>query len=74
MKHIELLKKYELQDTDWKICNVDKVDIKIKIQTIISSFMIIDNTLCELISPEESELIYNTRDKLVEYLECNFLK
>ena len=69
----ELIDKYTLQDSDWGSEELDKVATKIKAETIVILFRAIENTLCELISPEESEFIDSTREKLLKYIDDNFL-
>jgi hypothetical protein len=71
MKNSEQILKYEVSPDDWKNMNI--VDMKIKAETITALFIAIENTLAPHISPEESELINATKDKLLSYLDKYFI-
>jgi hypothetical protein len=71
---IELLKKYEISDSDFKSHEeLQNDDLKTKAQTIIMLFQAIENTMCGHVSPEEIEaldnaqkIILNQFDRLIE--------
>ena len=72
MKTVDLVKKYEIQKEDWEDINL--VDVKMKLQTVMALFLAIENTLAELVTPAESDLLENTRDEILKYIEENFIK
>lgn len=71
MEKAKQLEKYKLNPEDWE--SISLVDAKMKAETVVSLFLILENTLASCISPEESELIDSTKTKLLEYLDKNFI-
>lgn len=69
-ENIKLLEKYQVQKEDWK--DMSLVHIKMKAESTVALFIALENMLAPHISPIESELIENTKNQLLEYLE-NFI-
>ena len=67
----KLLKKYQLKQKDWN--NIDLVEMKIKAESVVLLFRAIENTLCSHVSPHEIELLDNTRDEILKYLDDVFI-
>lgn len=64
----EKLKKYTVTDEDWA-GDFGIVELKMQAQSVISLFGVLGNTLAEIISPAETELIDETESKLLKYLD-----
>jgi len=67
----KLLEKYQINPQDWR--NMDVVKIKMKAESVVSLFLILENTLAPHITPVESEMIESTKTHLLNYLEESFL-
>ncbi len=65
------LEKYQINQQDWE--NIDLVNMKMKAESVVSLFLVIENTLAPHISPVESEMIDNTKKHLLKYLDEHFI-
>ena len=65
------MEKYTIKSDDWS--DISLVDIKMKAQSVVSLFIILENTLAPHITPEETELIEDTKNKLLSYLDKTFI-
>jgi len=66
------LEKYQINQEDWK--NINLVNMKMKAESVVSLFLVLENTLAPHISPVESEMIKNTKTHLLEYLDKYFIE
>lgn len=67
----ELLEKLTIKEEDWTSMNL--VNMKTKAQSVVCLFTVLENTLAPHITPSETELIANTRNKLLTYLDEHFI-
>ena len=67
----ELLEKYTIKDEDWS--NINLVNMKAKGQSAVCLFTVLENTLAPHITPVETKLITNARNKLLTYLDEHFI-
>ena len=65
------LAKYQIKQEDWD--NVNLVEIKMKAESVVSLFVVLENILATHISPEESEMIDKTKNHLLKYLDDFFI-
>jgi len=70
--NIELLQKYDLKYVDTLLDDEQKerlMDYKFICQSIVCQFITLENTLAHCVSPEESEMIDKTMNKLLKYMK-----
>lgn len=65
------LEKYEIKKEDWD--NINLVQMKMKAESVVSIFLVLENTLAPHISPVESEMIEKTKNHLLKYLDDCFI-
>lgn len=65
------LAKYQIKQEDWD--NVNLVEMKMKAESVVSLFVVLENILAPHISPEESEMIDKTKNHLLNYLDEFFI-
>ena len=65
------LEKYQINQQDWK--NIDLVNMKMKAESVVSLFLVLENTLAPHISPVESEMIDKTKNAILKYLDNSFI-
>lgn len=63
---ISRLQKYDFKDEDF---GEDSFYVKQDIQSLVHLFALIDNIIGERTSPEMWEMVDNTRDTLIDYLQ-----
>lgn len=71
MNNSKKLEKYQINQEDWE--NIDLVNMKMKAESVVSLFLILENILAPHISPFESEMIENTKTHILEYLDKHFV-
>jgi len=59
--------KYELLLDDWN--NMSNVELKMKAQSIIASFIIIKNTISSISDPDLTQNIDNQEKEILKYID-----
>ena len=72
MNNFNLLKKYQTSLEDWNTPNL--AEMKIVAESVVSTFLILENTLAPFISPEELEVIDKAKTHILNYLDKHFIE
>jgi len=65
------LEKYQINEQDWN--NINLVQMKMKAESVVSLFLVLENTLAPHISPVESGMIEKTKSAILKYLDNSFI-
>jgi hypothetical protein len=69
MKNTKLLPLYEIQVEDWS--NMTLVEMKMKAESIVSLFMVMENISAPHITPVESDAMRNARDRILRCFDSH---